>query len=272
MKKRTFINLITLLITTFLLIYVVRAWYVTNEKASANGIFATAASDAFTLELERGTYNAGQSTKWTWENTNNLSIANMQPGNAFFFRFKITASKTGTFKVTLNEIISSIQNDTLTRLQEGTKYYVGLNSTKIFEMDNATKQTIYSDLSSTKLGVLYNYDEEETKFSLEDFKVEDSFKYYDYGLGNETSFNTQDNKVNNDSTITENAKLLKDVDARYTISDVSTSNVWYGYFALEFNEALSLKTYKHLDGTVKTDSNLFQAQILSIKQFAVEEI
>lgn len=272
MKKRTIINLITLLITTFLLIFVGRAWYVVNDKATANGIIATSASDAFTLELERGTYNAGQATKWSWENTNNLSIANMQPGNAFFFRFKITASKAGSFKVSLNQIISSIQANTLTRIQNGDKYYVGLNSTKIFEMDNGTKQTIYSNLTGTKLGVLYNYDVEEEEFSLEDFKVEDSFKFYDYGLGNATYFNNQDNKVNNDGQVTQNASLLSAVDARYTIQSVSESTVWYGYFALEFNEELSIKTYKHMDGTVKSDSNLFQAQILSIKQFTLEEI
>lgn len=274
MKKRNIINLITLVITAFLLIFVGRAWYVTNEKATVSGINAVSASDAFTLELQRGEYNAGNTTKWTWTDTNNLSVANMQPGNAFFFRFKIVASKAGKFKVSLNKIVSSIQADVLSRVSEGENpnidYYVAIYSTKMYKMDNATKVTIKN--ATSDLGVLYQNYTEEDGFELKDFKVQDTFKFYDYGLHEDNYFNTQDNNVTNDGTVTSNAKLLNEVSAEYTISSVEETNTWYGYFALEFNEALSLVSYKHLDGFVKSDSNLYQAQMLSIKEFALEEI
>ena len=274
MKKRNIINLITLVITTFLLIFVGRAWYVTNEKASVSGINAVSASDAFTLELQRGEYNAGSTDKWTWFDTNNLSVANMQPGNAFFFRFKIVASKAGKFKVSLNKIESSIQAGVLTRSSEGEapniNYFVELYSTKIFKMDDATKLTIKN--ATTNLGVLYDNYTSEDGFKLKDYKVQDTFKFYDYGLGANDYFKTMDNNVSNDGAVTTNAKRLNEVSAEYTIASVEESNTWYGYFALEFNEALSLVEYKHLDGNVKSDSNLYQAQMLSIKEFALEEI
>ena len=279
MNKRLIINLITLVITAFLLIFVVRAWYVTNEKASVSGIHAVSASDALVLELERGTYNAGSETKWTWTNTNDLSIRNMQPGDAFFFRFKITASKAGKFKITLNKITSSLQENTFVRLLENTKYYAALNTTKLYEMDSTGSEVeIFSDVAgTTSLGILYNYgpSEEDSNvnvFTLDDFLVQDTFKYYDYGIGNSTYFNSQNNKVTDDGTITTNAKLLNNISAEYEIESVDESNVWYGYFALEFNEELSLKNYKHIDGKVKSDSNLYQAQLLNIKEFALTEI
>ena len=277
MNKRLIINLITLVITAFLLIFVVRAWYVTNEKANVSGIVGETNSDNFTLELQRGTYNAGSTTKWTWENTNNLAISNMQPGDAFFFRFKITASKAGKFKVSLSQIVSQIQENSLVRTAVttggNTKYYVTMNGTKLYEMQTATLLSIYSDKAgSTKLGDLYSYDAEEEVFGLVDFKVEDAFKFYDYQVGGDNFFNTYDNVVTNDGTITTNSKSIKNFTTEYTIPSVSETNVWYGYFALEFNEGLSLKTYKHFDGQVKEDSNLFQAQVLAIRQFGLEEV
>ena len=198
MNKRLIINLITLVITAFLLIFVVRAWYVTNEKANVSGIVGETNSDNFTLELQRGTYNAGSTTKWTWENTNNLAISNMQPGDTFFFRFKITASKAGKFKVSLSQIVSQIQENTLVRTAVttggNTKYYVTMNGTKLYEMQTATLLSIYSNAAgTTKLGDLYSYDAEEEEFGLVDFKVEDAFKFYDYQVGGDTFFDTYDN-------------------------------------------------------------------------------
>lgn len=277
MNKKLVINLITLVITTFLLIFVINAWYVTNEKANVSGIIGATDSDAFSLELERGEYNAGSQTKWTWTNTNNLAISNMQPGDAFFFRFKITASKAGSFKVTLSDIVSQLQEGVLDRTSvtvgNTTKYYVTMNSTKIYEMQSATLCSVYSDQAgNTKLGDLYSYNTTDSVLELEEFKVEDAFLYYDYGIGSDTFFNNQDNNVLNDGTVTSGASSIKSFTTTYTIQSVEESNVWYGYFALEFNDTASKRTYKHYDGTVKEDSNLFQAQILSIRQFGLEEI
>ena len=278
MNKRLIINLITLVITAFLLIFVVRAWYVTNEKANVSGIVGSSDSDDFTLELERGIYNSGSQTKWTWVSTNDLSIQNMQPGDAFFFRFKITASKAGSFRITLSKINSSLQENTFVRLLENTKYYAALNTTKLYEMDSLGSEVeIYSDVNGTTLGTLYNYGpkeegSEENIFTLDDFLVQDTFKYYDYGIGDTTFFDSQNDKVTDDGTVTTKAKLLNDISIDYEIQSVDESSVWYGYFALEFNEGLSMKSYKHIDGKVQSASNLFQAQVLNIKEFALTEI
>ena len=279
MNKRLIINLITLVITAFHLIFVVRAWYVTNEKASVSGIIGSSDSDDFTLELERGIYNSGSQTKWTWVSTNDLSIQNMQPGDAFFFRFKITASKAGSFRITLSKINSSLQENTFVRLLENTKYYAALNTTKLYEMDSLGSEVeIFSDVSgTTSLGILYNYGpkeegSEENVFTLDDFLVQDTFKYYDYGIGSASFFDSQNNIVTDDGTVYDNAELLNNISIDYEIQSIDESTIWYGYFALEFNEELSMKSYKHIDGKVKSDSNLYQAQVLNIKEFALTEI
>lgn len=267
MKKTTILNLITLLVTLFLLIFVVRAWYVSNEEVSITGANGGTSSDNFTLELERGTYS---NSSWTWENTNSLAISEMQPGDAFFFRFKITASNSGSFKVSLHKLESALQEGSFQRTAVTTggttKYYVTMNGTKLYEMINATTAKITD--GDNVAHTLYTYDEVNQKFELADYKIEDCFKYYDYGKGDSTFFNSHANAIGSDYL---HAYDVTNALATYTI-DTTTSNVWYGYFALEFNEEYSNKSYKHMDGIVKEDSNLFLSQIFNIKEFALEEI
>ena len=96
-----------------LLIFVGRAWYVNNAKVNANNIIGVSATDDFKLELERGKYNSDSS--WTWTNVNNLSITSIQPGDVFFFRFKITISKASSFQVSINDVESVLQDTLITR-------------------------------------------------------------------------------------------------------------------------------------------------------------
>ena len=271
MNKRTIINLITLVITAFLLIFVGRAWYVNNAKVNANNIIGVSATDDFKLELERGTYNSDSS--WTWTNTKNLSISSMQPGDTFFFRFKITISKASNFNVSVNEVNSILQEGVLTREQFTDGYYVMLNSTKLFKMNSATQCKVYSNKEgTTELGVLYNYDETESKFTLADYKVQTTFRFYDYGLHDIDYFNTQDNVVSNDTTITGAGKEIENLSISYNASDITGTVIRYGYFALEFNDAESMVSYRHIDGNVKEDSNLYQAQTMEIKKFVLQEL
>ena len=67
--------------------------------------------------------------------------------------------------------------------------------------------------------------------------------------------------------------LTSDPKMRYDLSGLSNEfGVAYGYFALEFNDLLSTKTYIHLDGQVYSDSNLYQCQALSIGAIALRDI
>ncbi len=269
MNKKLVLNIITLVITTFLLIFVINAWYVSNSTATVSNVTGTTANDGFTLDLERGTYNGTSQVdgrtvyNWTWQSTNDLSINNMEPGDAFFFRFKVTPTKNGTYRVSLGNITSSIQKDSnnadiIKQERVGDDYYVTFNSTKLFKMDNATTMNVYGDTSKTdNLGTLYTY--ASGKFTLDDYKVQDVFRYYNFGKLESDDFG-RENVIPSDYT----GVALENVSYTYTASN---TNQFYVYFALEFNDEASLETYLHLDGTVKTDSNLYLCQLLKIGQF-----
>lgn len=383
MKKNVIINFFTLSITALLLVLVVMAWYVTNSDVTADGIFGSTSSDSFTLELERGEYD--DVTGWTWESTKSLSISNMQPGSSFFFRFKVNADKAGKFKTVFNDVQSAIDPTSLVeKITVSDVNYVSLNGLRLFKMNQNNVPVKVKDGNNITTKNLYTYSERQVEdsqtsqmvtigeFSLADFKVEDTFLFYDYGLGDEIFSN--DNDVTNDGTnsytvvkndaslensyygsLTSNTYYVKNSDDTYSFAtgkfdndetyytfdsdyeeaedlssetyytkmessrfykksgnnyvkatgDYSSSTVYYSkasasysrplvgttteyqmtssgikyaYFALEFNNELSLVNYLHAgyeennEQGYKIDSNLYQAQILSIKKIGLEEV
>ena len=183
MKRNLIINLITLAITSMIFVMLLFAWYVSNTIVTASGIVASTKDSDFVLRLERGIYNS-TTEDWTWTPTTALSISNMQPDDAFFFRFKIEATVTGRINVKLSSITSSLDEtvtlgaDNKSVLVSGAKYY---------ELDNLNRVIIKGDNNST-LGTLYEYSN--SKFNLKDFLVQDTFKFYDYGLGTADFYKT----------------------------------------------------------------------------------
>ena len=264
MNKKLILNLITLIITAFLLIFVINAWYVSNSTANVNNVTGETANDGFTLDLERGTYinYANDQYNWTWTSTKDLSINNMQPGDKFFFRFKVVPSKVGTYRTALGNISSSIQTDAndkqiLTRTSVGNNYYVTMNQSNLYQMDNSTALFVYEDKAKTKqLGTLYTYTN--NKFDLVTYKVENVFRFYNLGKG--TADYGKDDTIPSQVT----GVALNAANYSYTIT---TTAEFYIYFALEFNEAASEVTYLHQDNIVRKDSNLYLAQVLKIGQF-----
>ena len=259
MKKNIFINLITLTVTSLLLVLVLMAWYVSNTVVTASGITAKTADGTFELLLQRGEY---ANNSWTWTDTKSLSISNMQPNDVFFFRFKITAKSAGSLKVKLSGISSQIPDDVLSLGSDNKSVYV--SGTKYYEL---TSNAVVIKNGETTLGTLYNYSN--GTFTLDDFLVHETFNYLDYGLGTENFYkpNTTTYYTTDITECPNAAEDLTDISANYTIDGAGNH---YGYFALEFNDEKSLKTYTHIDGVTKTDSNLYQAQTLSISTISVE--
>lgn len=263
MNKKILINIVMLSLTSLLLIITMFSWYVSNKQVSANGITATTAEGNFDLVLEKGTYDSTHKT-WTWEPTKSLSITNMQPNDVFFFRFKITAKTTGNLKVTLSNIKSEAVNNVV-KLDIDNKSVL-ISGVKTYELDSSNNVVIKN--GNTTLGTLYSY--ATGKFSLVDYEIQDTFYYYSYGLGTENFYKTGTTYYTDDISECPNnpPQDLTNITETYSIS----SNESYGYFALEFNNTKSEVTYTHIDGAVKKDSNLYQAQSLVIATIGVEEV
>ena len=263
MKRNLIINIITLAVTSMIFVILLFGWYISNTIVTASGIVASTKDSDFVLRLERGTYNS-TTEDWTWTPTTSLSITNMQPDDAFFFRFIIEANVTGRINVKLSQVTSAL-DETITLGSDNKSVLVG--GAKYYELDNSNKVIIKGDNDAT-LGTLYEYSN--SKFNLKDFLVQDTFNFYDYGLGTEDFYRTGTTYYTDDvSECPNTATPLDDITAYYSIA---STGVTYGYFALEFNDELSIEEYVHLDGMLKSDSNLYQSQVLAIKTISVEAV
>ena len=257
-----------------LLVMVVFSWYISNDSVKAEGIFGKTEDEDYTLKLQRGTYNSNNST-WTWTDTTSLSISNIQPGDSFFFRIIITTSK----NINLNMDFSGIESDidSSIAVENG---YVTIGSTKRYNIVNNKVQVTEGASAKT----LYNISG--STVSLADYKVEDTFRFYSYGIctTNPNSIvsgtsgvtvtyagSPLDNDVSNDG-ITPVA--LGNVATNYTVTAAGTDTIAFAYFALEFNDEASIVDYSYtFDNNTKecSDSNLYQSQYLNIKRINVLE-
>lgn len=161
MKRNFIFNLITFLLTSFLLVLVVMAWYVSNKEVSANGITGSTAGQDYTLKLERGNFIYDDSDDntdiennggwyWTWTQSNNMVFSDIQPGDAFHFRIEMEnkSADTQEFDVAFNQIKSALMENLIeayikenlvvytlstdTEIDSNTDYYTG-----VFTADNS---------------------------------------------------------------------------------------------------------------------------------------
>lgn len=261
MKKNMLLSAFTLLVTAFLLFFVVSAWYVTNEEASAEGIIGSTAGDQYSLRLERGTFDS-TNDEWTWQNTESLSFTNISPGNKFFFRIVIDATpgQEYNFTAAFDGVTSSLIPNKL-KVNDGYVASIEAND-KLYDLYPIVddKVTITNDSGDTK--TLYTIDGENNIY-LADYKLEDAFLFHSIGKEEPDDASLLDSDKNFIYDVSpfydQNDNILS-----FDIDVFATSGSVYYYFALEFNDAKSLET---IDGV--TSSNMYMYQKLSIAHIAI---
>ena len=245
MKKNLFLSICSLLVTTFLLVFLVFGWYVSNTEVSASGILGSTAGEPYEVELEVSECDASGNVT-AWHKVNDIKFNNINPGDKFLFRLNIKLKEAGSLnlKVTFDEILSSVDNSKITvkdnkvyQMKGDIPLYdlVG-NSVKVNE--KGTEKTLYS----------YN----ESTLGLVDYKLEDAFKVYNLGAGD----------ISNNNIPSSNLGINLSEGNGY---DIVINEVLTHYnFILEFNEELS---NKEIDGFVS--SNMFLYQIIKIGRISL---
>ena len=277
-KVNIILSVLSSIVTAFLLVFIIFAWYATNKTAYVTGGFGMTKGDDYDLKLQRGIYKY---ETWFWEDTNDLSITNLQPGDSYFFRFEINYSSGVRFETSFTEITSTLVENGLVSVTSEGNTYVQVNGTSqnwLKAVSNSVSITeVVGGVNQTPKQ-LYTISSGIVSLNTTAYNVADTFYLYDYGIGND-SFN-QDNiisltdKKQNDATANIGRSILtSNPRVGYDLSTLSNSSgTVYGYFALEFSDALSTKTYVHIDGEVYSDSNLYQCQSLKIGAIALRDI
>lgn len=275
-KVNLILSVISLTVTSFLIVLIIFAWYATNKTANVSaGIGHTKGTD-YDLTLQRGEYSAGN---WRWTDTNELSIDNLQPGDCYYFRFKIDYDARVVFETSFSEITSSLVENKVVVVTSNGRTCVQINGTGLnwFEVSNNSVSIVeYVGNTPQTAKQLYSISAGVVSLNTTNYNVADTFKLYDYGLGtvefsNDNVLSLTDLKESG-GTIT-STNLTSNPTIRYDLSGLaSASGEAYGYFALEFNDELSTKRYLHLDNTISSDSNIYQCQAMTIGAIALREI
>ncbi len=260
-----------LFVTVLLLIATMFSWYVSNKEVNANGIVATSGGNEYSATLERGIYSSGS---WTWVETSELKITKMEPGNAFFFRFRITSQTACDLITDFSNNTSSLQTnlmeDNILTVNNGHLSYYGID---LYEIENnevtILDKTSGSDVSKKLYSISQNNISLHTNTP---YLISNTFRFYNYGLSDSaTAFNAYDDKIDSTDTLIGTSTTISALDldnAKVTYS-MDSQGVYYAYFSLEFNNQASLVTYKHFDGNYYEDSNLYQFQTISFENIGL---
>lgn len=253
MKKnlKLLMSIITLALTLITFMTSIYGWYVTNKEATATGLKVSTYDPQVNYELE-----SYDSSSKTYSSTNSMSFSNIAPGDVFYFRFKITPRDsdldvtTLKFNLTFTDYESSIADSTISYNSE--KKTIVYDGVKLYNVEtNAT-----TGANTVSFGNKTLYSISGTTISLSDYKIESTFKAYtnqkptDKSLGTGVLLNGVINTYNGATNYIE-----KD------------SNNYYYYFALEFNETLSLLT----DNDIQS-SNAYEFQKLEIKEITIKRV
>ena len=109
MKLRLFVNLITLAVTSFLLIFVILAWYVTNDEVTATGVIGASAegnnlylSSTFVPSENQTTITTLNSNDWKMDlniNTNSLLLpVSTNDAKNFYYTPDVNSNGTAVIK------------------------------------------------------------------------------------------------------------------------------------------------------------------------------
>ncbi len=237
-------SIVMLSITLITFITSIFGWYTTNKEATASGIIGSTNDPNIDYTLE-----AYDSTSNSYSDTDTMSFSNIKPGDTFYFRFEIAPHDTNLdvsalkFDITFTSFTSSLQENTLT--YDSDNSIITYDSVKVYSVTE--NKVTFGDK------ILYNISN--SSISLGDYKIADTFKVYP---------NIKNNASLGDGTLlTEVLSTYKD-DVNYIAQE---NGNYYFYFALEFNEELSLVT----DNGVES-SNAYEFQKLDIETITIKRV
>ena len=233
MKKNLILNFSSLIVTAFLLVFLIFGWYVSNTEVEATGILGSTAGEEYEARLMKLDDNG------IWVDCNDITFSNIEPGSIYYFKLilKSKTDKSLDLKVSFNELSSAImdnkirlENNSIINLKSGLPIYDVLDNKVMVnevESDTSKKKTLYT-ITDGRIG-------------LSDYKMHEAFMIYDL-KNNEPNLNTE---------VSGGIKLSEG--AGFNVLASKEENSYY--FALEFNNSLSLK---NIDGLISSNVYLFQ--------------
>ncbi len=241
-RSNLVLSLLSLVITSFLLVFTIYSWYTSNQEVKASGIVASTAGENFDFRLR---YWDGSS----WKVVNqNLRYEGWLPGTTTYYELKLsnTDSSSAMVNVDFTGVNSSVNNEYVKATYDGTSggyiKYNGVNAYKYtgnpvgqesayvrVDTVSASNQALYK-ITENKVGSNINY-----IVSAETLKIENGFRWQYIG----ESENATDETLHT-GAITDIDDITED-DYIYDLStplledyEIVGNTSFYYYFAITF--------------------------------------
>ncbi len=245
-------SIITLSLTLVTLLTSIYGWYTENNVAEATGLKVSTYDAQVDFELQ-----SYDTTKNEYVASNSIVFNNIRCNDVFYFRFKITPREsdldvsTLKFDINFTNYSSAIQDNTLT--YNSSKKTITYSDVKLYDV--VTDET--SGENTVTFGNKTLYKITDNKITLKDYKIEETFKAYS-------------NQKQSDNALGTDGVLLNDQISTYSgnTNYIEKSGTdYYYYFALKFNEDLSLV----IDNGIES-SNAYEFQELTISEITIKRV
>ena len=240
-RSNLVLSLVSLVITSFLLVFTVYSWYTSNQEVKASSIVGATDIEHTTFTLER--WNESSSA---WVNVSKIEQNNSLPGTTIYLRLKCVNEN--SFEIKLNAKFEGISSNLDTNFVKVNQSKISYNGVPRYDVVSNKVSVDPVTVGTTIKSVLYNISN--STITLGDFKIEDGYVIENFG-----STETKTGAISSVDDITEDLKLLSDNILEGTTISTGTS---YQYFALTY-----------LDNDLL--NNYFMYQKLSIDSLTISE-
>ena len=227
-RSNLVLSLISLVITSFLLVFTVYSWYTSNQEVKASSIVGATDIEHATFDLER--WNSSTST---WVSVSKIKEENVLPGKVMYLRLKCVNENESA--ITLNakfEGIESLLNTNYVKIStDGLS--VAYNGISVYTIANSKVTVNPVTIGSTSRSVLYNITN--SKISLQDFVIHEGYVIENFGTTETTSgaINSIDNATS----------ALKTLDEKVLDNQSIPAGTSYQYFALTYLDNDDVNNY-----------------------------
>ena len=227
-RSNLVLSLLSLVITSFLLVFTIYSWYTSNQEVNTKGIVGATDIEHASFTLEK--YNVSTTS---WVPVTKIEEKNVLPGKVTYFRLKCN-NETGA-TIVLNAkfegITSSLDTNSVKISSDGLA--VAYNGVSVYNIVS-NKVTVNPIVSGTESkSVLYNINN--SKISLSDFKVEDAYVVQCFG--------TTETKTGAIDNIDDATNALKKIDEAVIKNQTMPTGISYYYFALTFLDDDDVNNY-----------------------------
>lgn len=227
-RSNLVLSLVSLVITSFLLVFTVYSWYTSNQEVKASSIVGATDIEHTTFTLER--WNESSSA---WVNVSKIKEENVLPGKVMYLRLKCVNENANA--ITLNakfEGIESLLNTNFVKIStDGLS--VAYNGVSIYPIENNKVTVNPVTIGNTSRSVLYNITN--SKISLQDFEIHEGYVIENFGTTETTS-----GAINSIDDVTSAMKTLDDKVLENQSMPTGTS---YQYFALTYLDNDDVNNY-----------------------------